>query len=453
MKFPFRDNLKLDTSLRRLWLFFMILPLLIVYLLLGVLSISGIYFDSQKRINEYRQMLLSERQAQVRGMVDLIVRSVAGMPRRQALDMVRKLSPAMGDDSFWILDGEKNTFLYNNGAPASQKNAGARIDGAGANHVLELARTAEDRGEGSLVYSARAADGRAYHRVVYAKEIGKLNWLAAADAGARDIEQAVAVERTRIYEGIIWLIARTVAISLAAVAILFWIVRRYADRFLTGPVNTFVATLRNAQNDLTVRIPVTERNEFGEIAQLFNAYMENLRKIMRKVSDAALDINSHSNEISGSVEEQAAVLTEQSAAVTEITSTMEELSASSSQIAEHSKAVVDTANKTCDDLKVGAKSVEAVITKMTEIGNDNEKSMQEINELGKKSKEISKIMNIINNIADQTKLIAFNAALEASSAGEAGKRFAVVAVEIRRLADSVMESTGEIESKISEIQE
>ncbi len=62
-------------------------------------------------------------------------------------------------------------------------------------------------------------------------------------------------------------------------------------------------------------------------------------------------------------------------------------------------------------------------------------------------------MEIINTIADQTKLIAFNAALEASSAGEAGKRFGVVAVEIRRLADSVMESTGEIEAKINEIQE
>lgn len=74
-------------------------------------------------------------------------------------------------------------------------------------------------------------------------------------------------------------------------------------------------------------------------------------------------------------------------------------------------------------------------------------------ELGRKSKEITKVMEIINNIADQTKLIAFNAALEASSAGEAGKRFGVVAVEIRRLADSVMESTGEIESKITEIQE
>src|SRR5208337_1012155 len=108
---------------------------------------------------------------------------------------------------------------------------------------------------------------------------------------------------------------------------------------------------------------------------------------------------------------------------------------------------------TWDDTKKGASAVESVIMKMNDINSDNLNSIREIVELGRKSKEISKVMEIINSIADQTKLIAFNAALEASSAGEAGKRFGVVAVEIRRLADSVMESTGEIESKINEIQE
>ena len=115
--------------------------------------------------------------------------------------------------------------------------------------------------------------------------------------------------------------------------------------------------------------------------------------------------------------------------------------------------MVDVATKTWEDTKKGATSVETVIMKMNEINSDSQTTINEIVALGRKSKEISKIMEIINNVADQTKLIAFNAALEASSAGEAGKRFGVVAVEIRRLADGVMESTGEIEGKVNEIQE
>ena len=89
---------------------------------------------------------------------------------------------------------------------------------------------------------------------------------------------------------------------------------------------------------------------------------------------------------------------------------------------------------------------------MTGIHNDYAQSLQDILELGNQSKEISKVMDLINNVADQTKLIAFNAALEASSAGEAGKRFSVVAGEIRRLADSVTESTRSIEERIQAIQ-
>ena len=80
------------------------------------------------------------------------------------------------------------------------------------------------------------------------------------------------------------------------------------------------------------------------------------------------------------------------------------------------------------------------------------KNIQEINQLGSRVEEIGEVMKIINNIADNTKLIAFNAAIEASSAGEAGKRFGIVAVEIRRLAENVVDSTSEIKDKISQIQ-
>lgn len=148
----------------------------------------------------------------------------------------------------------------------------------------------------------------------------------------------------------------------------------------------------------------------------------------------------------------AAAVEEMSSTVSEITSTMEELSASSSQIADHSKSVVDIANHTFEKSKQGSDSMQQLLARMGSIRADNQNNLKEIVELGSKSKEISKVMEIINGIADQTKLIAFNAALEASSAGDAGKRFSVVAAEIRRLADSVTDSTDEIEGKIEEIQ-
>ncbi len=182
-------------------------------------------------------------------------------------------------------------------------------------------------------------------------------------------------------------------------------------------------------------------------------FQRGLFRTLGKVFAGVKKSGSHAGMLAVSVSQYGAVASQESASIAEITSTTEELSASSTQIAEHARTVVDIAQKTWEDTKKGATAIESMIMKMSEIHQDSQKSAEEIIALGRKSKEITKVMEIINTIADQTKLLAFNAALEASSAGEAGKRFGVVAAEIRRLADSVTESTGEIEAKINEIQE
>lgn len=205
--------------------------------------------------------------------------------------------------------------------------------------------------------------------------------------------------------------------------------------------------------DLTKKVNVNSKNEIAELAQWFNKHLDGLREIISAVSDLTANSYSCTNEISSAIQQQTGVTTEQSASVSEITSTMEELSASSTSIANHSSSVVELSMKALQLTEEGVSAVEGMMGKMEDIKRDNSESIQKIVDLGNKSKEITKVMEIINTIADQTKLIAFNAALEASSAGEAGKRFGIVAVEIRRLADSVMESTEEIENKIYEIQQ
>ena len=224
-------------------------------------------------------------------------------------------------------------------------------------------------------------------------------------------------------------------------------------RHLTRRIGVVMAGVNKvAQGDLTVNIPQEGNDEIGQLAGAAQTMRLQLHEMATKVGSHSLTVNAAAEEIAAAVGSQAAISAQMSASVTEITSTMEELSASSSQIAEHSKSVVDIANHTWESSKKGADAMQVVLAKMGDIRSDNQHSLREIVELGGKSKEISKVMEIINALADQTKLIAFNAALEASSAGEAGKRFGVVASEIRRLADSVTDSTGEIEGKIQEIQ-
>lgn len=208
-----------------------------------------------------------------------------------------------------------------------------------------------------------------------------------------------------------------------------------------------------SRGNLSHQLEITQKDEIGQLTTTLNQMVGALRQILDKIEESIVLLTGYAHQISKAVEDQAAISTEQSASVSEITSTMAQLTASFSQIASHAQTVAEIADKSLINIQDGAKTIGMVTVKMAEIDEDNRKTMEKTISLGKKSKEITQVMKIIKNIIDQTKLIAFNAAIEASRAGEAGKRFGVVAVEIRRLATGVMESTGSIEIKITEIQE
>ncbi|WP_428559557.1 MAG: cache domain-containing protein [Solidesulfovibrio sp. DCME] len=253
-----------------------------------------------------------------------------------------------------------------------------------------------------------------------------------------------ALSSARINAGVIGLLSLLVGLVLAML-----LANHMARR-----INTVVAAVNTvAEGDLSATVSLPGRDEITDLARATDAMRQKLHALARSVRDNALRVHAAAQEIADAVGGQAATSTQMSSSVAEITSTMEELSASSAQIADHSQSVVDIANQTLAGSREGSDAMQTVLDRINDIRADNQRSLQEIIELGVRSKQIGKVMEIINAVADQTKLIAFNAALEASSAGEAGKRFSVVASEIRRLADSVTDSTREIEAKVGEIQD
>lgn len=225
-------------------------------------------------------------------------------------------------------------------------------------------------------------------------------------------------------------------------------------RRLAGRIRALKAGVEQvAAGDLTTPIAVVGGDELTALARAAETLRDHLRQLVAEVETNAAAVHGAAREIATAVDGQAANSSQMSASVAEITSTMEELSASAVQVAEYSDGVESVAQQTHEESRAGAAAMQALVARMQVIRTENQSALAEIVALGTKSKEISRIMEIIDTVADQTKLIAFNAALEAASAGESGKRFGVVAAEIRRLADSVTESTSEIALKVTEIQE
>ena len=180
------------------------------------------------------------------------------------------------------------------------------------------------------------------------------------------------------------------------------------------------------------------------------AHMNNTKVKEDKVSEKLL---SETQNLAVAAKENAATAQDQSAAVKEIVATMEDNNSLSENIAQKIKDVAGVAGKTNSDVVDGVKYLETNVVQLKEIAAANQTTIDGIKSLGEKIENIWDIVTLINSVADQAKIIAFNAELEASSAGEAGKNFHIVATEIRRLADGIIDGTKEIKESINEIQQ
>jgi methyl-accepting chemotaxis protein len=437
-------------SLRKKVMGLTVISVFSIAVVISAISILHIFSRGEERIAAYRATLLSERKLQINGYVDMAVRLVSKMPQAEAIKAIKNMR--YGQSGYlWINDF--NNIILVHADPRLEGTDQTNLQDPNGVYILrELTKVCREKGEGYVSYMWRLpGKDEMKPKITYAKAIPDRGWVVATGVYVDDIDVAVAKERTTIRHEISSSIAQYVAISLTLLVVLLGAAFFLVNRFIAAPIEAITRAIKNFNNDLTMTVPVTSDDEVGELARWLNEHIANLRQVIGVVSEMTEKVHSHAEVIATSVDKQTEFTTELSSSVVEISSTMEEFSSTATQIAQHSQGVVERADKTLVDTKQGAQEVENLTFKMNDISMDIQANLAEIVELGRKSKEINKVMEIINNIANQTKLIAFNAALEAASAGDAGKRFGVVAVEIRRLADNVVESTVEIEGKITEI--
>ncbi|MGH7508796.1 MAG: methyl-accepting chemotaxis protein [Gemmatimonadales bacterium] len=175
------------------------------------------------------------------------------------------------------------------------------------------------------------------------------------------------------------------------------------------------------------------------------------RTLSRQIGAAVQHVQSSSSELQAASNQQATGAKEQATAMNEITTTITELLATSKQIAESAQRVAHIAEETAEGARSGEQTVVKTTDSLGTIKRQVDLIVSHMLDLGKKSQQIGGILEIINELAEQTNILAINATIEAAGAGEAGKRFAVVADEIRKLADRVGGSTKEIRGLIEEI--
>ncbi len=205
--------------------------------------------------------------------------------------------------------------------------------------------------------------------------------------------------------------------------------------------------------DLAHWSSTTDDQQLGPLLESIGKVIDTLRSFVREINEAALRLSSSANQVLAASTQHETSATEQAAAIHETTATMEELKHASAQIAENAGAVARVAEETLGAARAGRGAIGEFIQAMQQIRRDGAAVADSIGRLSKRVERIGTVVEVIDEIADRTDLLALNAALEGSRAGEAGKGFSIVAAEMRRLAENVFDSTKEIKNLISEIRE
>lgn len=226
----------------------------------------------------------------------------------------------------------------------------------------------------------------------------------------------------------------------------------YTAKNIIASIRAFrVQSNRIAKGDLTTRVEVNSTDEIGQLGDDLNIMTDNLSVITKQITEACHNMVSTIEEVRRSIEMQSTGASEQASSVNEITASLEEIQKSTMQTTEKAKALGDVADRTRIKGEEGLRAVENSVKGMKAVREKVQTIAHTILDLSHQTQQVGEITAVVNSLAQQSKMLALNASIEAAKAGEAGKGFAVVAAEVKNLAEQSEQSTAQVQKILENI--